>query len=82
MFDLAPQLPPGDPIEDATVSSSLDAQDTTTLLISNSRVRDCVVDVWLKYPGSDKKGIHMLKFQYTTESGAKDEANFSGVEVV
>lgn len=82
MFDLADQLPPGDPITEVTVSSALDSVDTTALLIANERIRDSVIDVWLKYPGSEKVGIHKLTFKYTTESGAKDEANFNGVEVV
>lgn len=81
-FDLSKELPTGDNISAVLVKAYLDGTDTTTDLISGTpTVANNIVSVYFKYPGTTKHGIHKLTFQYTLVSGAKDEADFYGVEV-
>ena len=80
-FDLSPQLPEGDNVAACDVEASLDGSDTTADLIASKSLSENEVSIYFNYPGAEKHGRHKLRFKYTLQSGAKDEADFGYVVV-
>lgn len=82
-FDLGPQFPTGTTLASVIVKSWLGAVETTSDLIHSSGITTGdIVGVYFDYPGDAKLGKHKLTFEYTLDTGAKDEADFYCVNVL